>query len=420
MKIKGLFLFSSLLALMALAGCYTERISNQNLAYLYDRDASFLHPEFNVLHANDSVTQLHFTINSNELLYLHNQSSNFYSTEFRLRYEVFTQLESSLLVDSSVVIFRDSTLVMQGKMISGIIDLKPSQEHHTLLKVDLVDLKRRSRVRRYFEIDRSNPNCRQFFTMKLVGKDRPLSRSYIKSDEQVEIAHVSGSQKAHVRYYNRDFPLPKPPFSMETAKVFDYTADSTFQADLSQPLILERPGFYHFQISDSTKDGFTVYRFRETFPEVKAVDDLIEPLRFLNSNSEYKRIKQADFPKAEVDRFWLKLAGNQDRAKLLIQKFYSRVEDSNSFFTSHVEGWKSDRGLIYLIFGPPNIIYKNSGSEHWLYGEEGNPSSLALTFYKLQNPFTNNDYRLDRSPIYKSNWYNAVDMWRQGRVYTDN
>ena len=419
MRICNVFLILAAIILGS-SGCYTERISNQNLSYLYDRDASYLHPEFNVLHKNDSVTELHFRINSNELLYLQNPTSNFYSAFFRIRYELYTQLESKLLIDSSVVIFADSNLVMEGKTISGVLTMKPSQVKKALLKVDLVDLRRSSRVLRYFEVDRTNPSNRQFFTLRLADRDYPLSRNYVKADEAVILSHVSGTNKAKVRYYNREFPLPKPPFSVETPKVFDYQADSIFEMELNVPKVFEQEGFYHVQLSDSTKDGFTIFRYDKTFPEVKSVEDLIEPLRFINSNSEYKTLTEADFPKAEVDRFWLKLAGNPDRAKLLIQKFYSRVEDSNEFFTSYTEGWKTDRGLIYLIFGPPNIIYKNTSSEQWIYGEESNPSSLSLTFEKIQNPFSDNDYGLDRSPIYKSSWYSAVDMWRQGRVYTDN
>lgn len=419
MKISRLFLLLISVIFVA-SGCYTERISNQNLSYLYDRDASFLHPEYSIQHLNDSVTELQFRINSNELLYLFNNISSFHSAEFRMRYEVYTQLESKLLIDSSVVIFKDSSLVMESKTISGRIVLKPSKIKRSLLKIDLVDLRRGSRVTRYFEIDRSNINSRQFFMLTNADNGRPVSRYYMKPDDLLKLAHVTGQTDAIVRYYNRQFELPKPPFSVESPKVFDYSADSIFNIDLRQPLNFSAPGFYHVQITDSVKDGFTLYRFKETFPEVKDVDDLIAPLRFLNSNQEFKNITDADFPKAEVDRFWLKLAGNPDRAKLLIQKYYSRVEDANTFFTSYLEGWKSDRGLIYLIFGPPNVIYKNSNSEHWIYGEENNPSSLGLTFYKVQNPFTDNDYRLDRSPIYKSSWYNAVDMWRQGRVYTDN
>ena len=33
------------------------------------------------------------------------------------------------------------------------------------------------------------------------------------------------------------------------------------------------------------------------------------------------------------------------------------------------------------------------------------------------NIFTENDYKLERSPMYKSSWYKAVDAWRSGRAY---
>lgn len=419
MKISQPLIFL-IAAVLVFSGCYTERISNQNLAYLYDRDASFLHPEFQVLHKNDSVSELHFRINSNELLYLHNTTSNYYSAFFRLRYEVYTQIESKLLIDSSVVVFADSSLIMQRKTISGILELKPSHVKQALIKLDLVDLRRNSRVMRYLEIDRRNPNCSQFFTLQLANTNHALERNYVTSEEAFTLTHVSGAEKATVRYYNREFPLPKPPFSIETPKSFDYTADSIFELPLGQPLTLPQEGFYHFQVTDTTKDGFTLYRFDDTFPHVKKVDDLIGPLRYINSNPEYKALISSEWPKAEVDRFWLKLAGNRDRARVLIQKFYSRVENANLYFTSYTPGWKTDRGLIYLIFGQPNIIYKNTKSEYWLYGEENNPASLGLTFYKIENPFTENDFRLDRSPIYKTRWYNAVDMWRQGRIYTEN
>ena len=147
---------------------------------------------------------------------------------------------------------------------------------------------------------------------------------------------------------------------------------------------------------------------------------MVAPLRILNSKNEFKKISEAEDKKVAIDRFWLKIAGDRRRAKDLIAKFYGRVQDANSYFTSHVDGWKTDRGLVYLVYGPPNTLYKNSQSEIWIYGEEGHVSSLNLSFLKMRNPFTDNDYKLDRSPIYKNSWYQAVDSWRQGRIYTDN
>ncbi|MCE9540005.1 MAG: GWxTD domain-containing protein, partial [Bacteroidetes bacterium] len=95
----------------------------------------------------------------------------------------------------------------------------------------------------------------------------------------------------------------------------------------------------------------------------------------------------------------------------------NRVQDANLYFTSYLEGWKTDRGMIYLIYGSPNVTYKTANSETWIYGEENNINSLSYTFSKTNNPFTNNDFTLDRSVVYKQSWYTAVDIWRQGRTY---
>jgi len=121
----------------------------------------------------------------------------------------------------------------------------------------------------------------------------------------------------------------------------------------------------------------------------------------------------------EKDEVKFVIANLQDWefAKEIIRKYDKRVQDGNAYFTSYVEGWKTDRGMIYLIYGAPNVIYKTANSETWTYGEENNINSLTYVFSKVNNPFTDNDYSLDRSPNYKQAWYSAVDIWRQGRAY---
>ena len=101
----------------------------------------------------------------------------------------------------------------------------------------------------------------------------------------------------------------------------------------------------------------------------------------------------------------------------MIRKYYNRMQDANLYFTSYLEGWKTDRGMIYLIYGTPNTIIRNANSETWTYGEENNINSLQYTFSRVDNPFTDNDFTLERSGVYKQSWYVAVDIWRQGRTY---
>jgi hypothetical protein len=89
------------------------------------------------------------------------------------------------------------------------------------------------------------------------------------------------------------------------------------------------------------------------------------------------------------------------------------VVDVNFLFSSYQEGWKTDRGLIYIIYGPPSEVYRRDDEEEWIYGERGNPMSIRFYFMKVENPFTNNDFSLQRSPIYKTSWYVAVENWRR-------
>ncbi len=74
--------------------------------------------------------------------------------------------------------------------------------------------------------------------------------------------------------------------------------------------------------------------------------------------------------------------------------------------------------MIYTLMGAPSIIYKSETAERWMYSENTNLASFSFLFTREKNPFTDNDFVLNRSEIYKDNWYQAVDSWRNGRVFS--
>ena len=95
----------------------------------------------------------------------------------------------------------------------------------------------------------------------------------------------------------------------------------------------------------------------------------------------------------------------------------SRVEFANKLFSCHLEGWKTDRGMISIIFGTPSYTSLVRNSEVWIYGDENNIHSLKFVFDQKLNPFSSNDYVLSRNYSYKNPWYRAVESWRNGKVY---
>ena len=119
-----------------------------------------------------------------------------------------------------------------------------------------------------------------------------------------------------------------------------------------------------------------------------------------------------------MEKFWINAAGNKDKARKLIKAYYERVEEANKEYTTFAEGWMSDRGLIYIIYGKPNIVYRKLNSEIWVYGEESSILSTNFAFDKIDNPYSNNYYRLQRNGAYKHGWYRAVESWRNGRIYS--
>ena len=121
-----------------------------------------------------------------------------------------------------------------------------------------------------------------------------------------------------------------------------------------------------------------------------------------------------------MDKFWLDVGGNYERGRGLIKAYYSRVQEANRLYTSYLEGWKTDRGMMHMIFGKPQSIYRDGETEQWTYNNMPGFPEMLFVFRKMNNPFTVNDYALIRQQSYENVWYIAVDQWRQGRIVNDN
>jgi GWxTD domain-containing protein len=214
-----------------------------------------------------------------------------------------------------------------------------------------------------------------------------------------------------------------PPFSLKDPRPFDYYADSIFYAAPTSEgwlvLNIQQRGFYHLAADTSSREGLTLFSFGEGFPVVDEPSELARSVRFITTRQEYDEISGVNGQTLGLEGFWLRCSGSRDKAKSLMNTYYSRVETSNQYFTSYDQGWKSDRGLIFIVFGSPTSVSYDSNSETWTYGEDNSSRSVRFTFSKVENPFTDNDFMLNRSEIYKDTWLRMVDAWRQGRVMSD-
>ena len=411
-----------LLILLIAVACGTPRkTENKTEPAAYKHDPNTIHPEFTVFHISDSLSELHFTISSKELLYTRPDGINFTSNVL-ISFRLVQSYDSKEVIDSASVRLVDINNDNADKSLVGKMNVKAITPHSYFLRVTISDLNRNLSVTNVIVVEKDNDLNRQNFIVRSKTTQTPVFHNYIKTGDKLVINYKAKiAVTIFVRYYNRSFPLAAPPFSISEPKPFQYKADSTFSiqmnGDGSADFVATKKGFYHFQLDTSKRDGLTLYNFSETFPDIKKAEDLVPPLRYITSRQEYEELSTSLNPKGAIEKFWLNCTGNEDRAKEIIRKYYNRVKDANLFFTSYIEGWKTDRGMIYLIYGAPNVIYRTANAETWTYGEENNINSLSFSFLRLNNPFSDNDFTMERSAVYKQNWSTAVDIWRQGRTY---
>ncbi len=412
---KGLFFILILATLMQCSS--PNKISVYDISTLYETENKFTTPENRVFHLSDTLSTAILGVYLVDLHYEKPAPEANYSAMYEISYRLQDSYESRTVADSSSFIYIDS--VNFGKDIRMIhsFDFQAIVGDTYILELRLKDLNMPGEIKDYIRVNKSVLTNQQGFLP--VGQNRqPLFRDYLNKDEEIKLRSNNREDgNIFVSCYFRDFPIASPPFVSEKDISFDYRYDSLFALPALEGetgfFDLGREGFYHFQTDTSSKEGFTLYRFYEGFPEVITASDMIAPLRYITTKKEFEDIVSKEDKKDALDDFWLNSAGNELRARNLIQRYYSNVVDANRFFTSYHEGWKTDRGLIYIIFGKPTKVYRGKGVEEWVYGEPENRNSLRFTFVRVINPFSYNDYMLLRSPTYKEAWYVNVQSWRR-------
>lgn len=133
----------------------------------------------------------------------------------------------------------------------------------------------------------------------------------------------------------------------------------------------------------------------------KAVDEMI----YIANTDEVSYINDAKDRMEKAKRFvayWKKYDENpSDAYNPVFNEYYSRVALSNANFTTYsMEGWRSDRGMVFIILGPPDNIerhpfeYYAKPYEVWQY------YNLNKSFLFVDSTGFG-DYRLDPStPLY--------------------
>ncbi len=377
-----------------------------------------LEPKLKLYHHHPDSVTLFIKLNSDQLLFSKNLNSDSIYAKIKILAIRFMSRDNLTPKDSTIKNF----VVLLNKYESQIeLQLKLSAyfKNETPYKIIITDLVRNNSNSNFIISDKTNTYNYQNY-MAYTSENKLLYKSIMPKNKILKISKNSNPTHLYVRYLKGEYNMALPPFSINNPQPLRYFFDSSFKLNSNANhfnLNTTRNGIYHIMEDTNKKEGLSIYQFQNTYPTITDAKDAIFPMRYILSKQEFEDLTSANNAKEALDNIWLKIGGNTNKSKELISNYYNRVKYSNEHFTSHIEGWRSDRGMMYIVLGEPLTIYKSIESETWIYGEEANINAMSFVFNKIQNPFTDNDYSLSRNPLYKDYWYLAVDTWRNGRIF---
>lgn len=149
---------------------------------------------------------------------------------------------------------------------------------------------------------------------------------------------------------------------------------------------------------------FTI-RWRGVPASIVDLDAAISQLVYMIGKDEVDKMKEgtAEEHREKWTAFWKSKDPSPGSLRNeLMEEYYARVEYANKHFGHHAEGWRTDMGMVYIIFGPPSNIDRHP------FDINSKPYEV-WTYYELNREFVFIDqtgfgeYRL-QTPIW--------DVWR--------
>jgi GWxTD domain-containing protein len=244
-------------------------------------------------------------------------------------------------------------------------------------------------------------------------KDHPVVNNFVRINDSVKVLTATASRTVTGLYYAMDFPPAAPPFAMKQAAVPKVIKpDSLFTIEPGQTIRFPKSGLYLLQTDTTSAEGLCI-RAEDDYPKLSRIETLAGPMVYVCEKKEIDRLRAAKDDKLQFDKALISILGSTDRARTFMRSYFRRVEQANTLFTSYKEGWKTDRGMIYIIFGPPDEVYLTDDREIWEY--TNNTFRGRFMFVRSATLFDPDNFVLIRDRKFSDKWYEMVDLWRKAR-----
>lgn len=248
------------------------------------------------------------------------------------------------------------------------------------------------------------------------GNDIPFDQNFLNAEESLLFKSES-SVSLYRYFYPQQFPIPLPPMETNTPEIARET-EVIDEGDLlvNVPVSFEKSGYYFIQEDTASTSGLMIKTAGKTFPKVSTWEEMVQMVAYISTRKEHETLQAAENKKIALDQYWIRMTRDEETAKKLIKEYFRQVEFANILFTDFKEGWATDRGMVYIVMGPPQEVYFNLDKETWVYLAQDSNSKITFTFARVKNILTPQYYTLNRTRAYQPVWFKTITAWRNGRM----
>lgn len=423
LKITSIICCSVALIVLLIISCsspYQVSRPRWNLSAIYNPSSSYLHPAFRVYHHSDNASLLLVKLFPDELLFNQANPTGEFMSKVTVQVRAYEIFEKKPELTDSVTYSYNIKQENVGRRFISQIPLKLESGKRYQLRVVTRDILRGDFNLRFIEVDKTNQYSEQNFNL-MNNQGIPYFNKVMHAGMVYKIQHRKpAGDKLFIYYYKNRTPIPKPIIATASLdRIYRSQPDSIYIIDYSSDLMMSfsYEGLYYFRFDTNQPGGLMITNFGNNFPKIKESEELIEPLAYIATSADHNKLKQEENKKLASDNFWLKVGGTTGRAREMIRIFYNRVYFSNYYFSNTAPGWKTDRGMVYIVYGPPQNMEKTPNSETWIYYMKGAGNTINFTFDYQPYSFNLEHFVLRRSESHEWHWTEAVNAWRNGEIF---
>jgi GWxTD domain-containing protein len=400
------------------------------MSYIYNPAKNVFTPDINIYNEGAETTVIAIGIRKNEFFFSEANPEGAPMATILVSVRLFDNTLGGVLADTSTFKYDVPRDEIKGEYVFHV-PLKTYEGKAYTAEIKAIDLVRQRAVQTFAEFERTGRYNRLNYRIRDYFSHNELLSNVVRRDQYINILAPSfQTDTLWLFYYKAVKELPAPPSTVLPEVTLSPEPELIIPLVYSDtlPMMFPREGIYMFSPDSLIREGLILCNFGTDHPSMTSPEAMIPILAYIATPEEMETLLAAGKPKLALDEFWLARTGSIERSKELIRIYYNRALFSNYYFSSYKAGWLTDRGMMYIMYGPPDKVYKNTEGESWGYrlppvksrwgaGYTVQDEYLWFNFRRQKSVFSDNDFILNRAATPISYWDIAVTRWREGKVF---